>query len=295
MDFVKDSIFTTMKEMFISFIYGNMEGMLTSLSANSSLGELITAQPSVWKPSIWAMVTRIADTAIVPIAAGILTYAMCAELIGWINDKNNMHNPGDVVGKLFQFIIKLGIGVLLVTKAQDITIAIFDLGAYLVAQASGMVTEPGSTAIALDQLKETLETADIGTLMGLSVTSMLGSLGLSLIGLVVRLIVTGRMIEIYIYCSCGSAPYATLTNKSMSGIGVNYIKNLLALSAQGFFMLLMLGIYVILMQDALLNITGSPTLGNVTGLIFELLFIGGVLVMMLFRSKSIAKSIFSAQ
>lgn len=295
MDFLKDSIFSWFKEMFVDLVYNNMEGMLTSLNVNSSLGELITAQPSAWKPSIWAMVTRIADTAIVPIAAGILTYAMCVELIGWINEKNNLHTTADVVTQLMKFLVKLLIGVLLVQKAQEITMGIFDLGAYLITQASGVVTEPGSTDVALGQLRETLETADIGTLMGLSITSMLGSLGLSLIGLVVRLIVTGRMIEIYIYCSCGSAPYATLTNKAISGIGANYIKNLLALSAQGFFMLLMLGIYVVLMQDALLNISGDVGLFAVSGLIFELLFIGAVLVMMLFRSKGIAKSIFSAQ
>lgn len=293
MDIIKLNLDEWIRNWLSGIVYSNIESMMNEVNSDiSKLSEVIIARPSLWSPEIWNMITNVADKVIFPIAAAILAFVMSMELFAWAKDKNNMHDSSEITSKFIWFVVKLGIGVLLLLKSKDITIQIFDLGAWAISQATGINTNPEAMNISMTALKTALEDAEIGTLMGLTFTSMFGSIGLSAMGLVARLVVTGRMIEIYIYCSVGSAPYATLTNSKMSSIGANYIKNLLALAFQGFFMFLMLGIYSVLMFDAITKVAGGS---DPLGLISEMLFIAGVLCMMLLRSKSISKSIFSAQ
>lgn len=279
--------------MLLSMVMKNLEDMLTSVNAQAAeLGSEISISPSAWNASIWTMVQSIADTVIVPIAALILTYVMCTELISLANDRNNLHTTADIAGVFIKFIIKLGIGVLLVQKATKITMGIFDLSAYAIAQSMRVVvTNAGELSVQMAAVEASLRGAELGALMSLAFTSQLGMIGMFVVGIIVKLVITGRMVEIYIYCACGSAPYATLTNKTLSGIGGNYIKNLLSLAFQGFFMFIMLGIYVTLMQTTINSVTGN---GDPEVMITEIILISATLCMMLLRSKSIAKSIFSA-
>lgn len=282
-----------MREHLSNMIMKNLGDMLASVNLQAAeLGGEVAMQPSAWNATIWSMIQSIADNVIVLIAGLILAYVMCVELIAMVNDKNNLHNTGDIMGMFIKYIIKLGIGILLVQKATQITMGIFDLSAWAVTKSMGVViTDPGQLSVELAAVEASLKDAELGSLMSLAFTSQLGKLGMMIVGIVVKLIIAGRMIEIYIYCACGSAPYATLTSKQLSGIGTNYLKNLLALAFQGFFMFIMLGIYVALMQSTINSITGT---GEPEVMISEIILISATLCMMLLRSKSIAKSIFSA-
>lgn len=293
MDTIWEGLQEKFREILSDMIMGNLGDMLSGVNAQAAeLGGEVAMSPSAWNPSIWAMIQNVADIAIVPIAALILTYAMCRELISLVNDKNNLHNTGEVVGMFIKYIIKLGIGVLLVQKATEITMGIFDLSAFAIVKSMGVVvTDAGELAVELTAVEASLQDAELGALMSLAFTSQLGKIGMMIVGIVVKLIIAGRMIEIYIYCACGSAPYATLTSKQLSGIGDNYIKNLLSLAFQGFFMFIMLGIYVALMQSTINSVTGT---GEPEVMVTEIILISATLCMMLLRSKSIAKSIFSA-
>ncbi len=293
MDIIKTNLDQWIRDWLSGIVFGNLESMVNSVNTQTrELADIITARPSAWNPNIWQMITSVADAVIVPIAAGILTFVMCMELIAWAQDKNNLHNSTDVIKQLIWYVLKLGIGVMLVLKSKDITIGIFDLGAWTISQVAGIQTSPDALVLSLSVVKDQLKDMEIGTLIALTFTSLVGGLGIQAVSLITRLIVMGRMLEIYIYCSVGSAPYATLTNSKISSIGANYIKNLLALAFQGFFMFLMLGIYSVLIND---TISSVATGGDATSLVLEMLFISFVLCMMLMRSKSIAKSIFSAQ
>lgn len=275
-------------------IRDNLVKMVASMNSQSAnLGGQIAISPSAWEPTIWDMITRIANTAVVPIAAIVLTFVMSKELIQWVEEKNNFHNPSDVIAQLIKFIIKLGIGVLLVTRAHEITMWIFDLAAFALSQSMGVVNvNSGALSINIDQLTASLEHADFGMLANLCFTSLLGGLGMQVLGLAIRFVIISRMVEIYIYCSMGGIPYSTLMNRDISSVGQNYIKNLLALGFQGFFMFIMLGIYVALIQGTINNISAT---NNPEKTIWEILLVSFVLLISLMRSKSLAKSIFSAQ
>ena len=96
-----------------------------------------------------------------------------------------------------------------------------------------------------------------------------------------------RMIMIYMYASVSPIPFATLTNREWGSIGQNYIKGLLALAFQGFFMLLCVGIYAILVKDI-------TTSGNIEKSLWTSVGYAALLCFMLFKTDGISKSIFGA-
>ena len=248
MDFLLEKFSEFIKGIIIDSIGNNFGGMLEKAneSTNFLAGEIIVS-PSAYSPPIWAMIQNVSEVVIVPVAAMILTAVMCIELISWAGEKNNFKDSNDVIKMFIMFVVKLMIGVTLVSKAHEITVGIFDVTAYLVNGSAGVVTGGGfSTAISVEQLKETLMDKDLGYIISMWFLSLVGNIGIIGMTIVIEIILIGRMIEIYLYCSMGSIPYATLMNKEIGGIGQNYIKNLFALAFQGFFIFLMVGIYAVL-------------------------------------------------
>ena len=73
----------------------------------------------------------------------------------------------------------------------------------------------------------------IGELIGLLVETLLLRITSPILSLCIMLVLVGRMIEIYIYCSVGAIPFATMTNREWGQMGQNYLRGLAALGLQG--------------------------------------------------------------
>lgn len=63
------------------------------------------------------------------------------------------------------------------------------------------------------------------------------------ISLVIMVILFGRMLEIYLYISVAPLPFAAFGNRELSGMSQNYVKGLAAVAFQGFFIMVVVGIY----------------------------------------------------
>ena len=97
----------------------------------------------------------------------------------------------------------------------------------------------------------------------------------------------GRMIEIYLYCSVSPIPFATMTNREWGQIGNNYLKGLFALGFQGFLIMICVGIYAVLVNDMIIA-------DNLHSAVFSLAAYTVILCFSLFKSGTLAKSIFNA-
>ena len=290
MDFVFKSFEDWLKELAISAVRGTLTDLFANIQAHGqSIAGNAMMKPSQYSPAVWGMVTSVAQTVVVPVAAIILTAVMLIEFISWGNEYNSFHNPSSVVSKLFQSIIKVMIGVLLVQHAHELTIGFFDLGAYLVTQSMGLVNTNITTnmPITVDAVCDQLREKELTYILSTGIFIWISSLGIILMNAIMNIIVWGRMIEIYLYCAMGSVPYATFTNREISAIGQNYIKNLLALAFQGFFIFLLVGIYGALSQ-------GIAHTNDPRDAVMQLLMLSGVMVMTMFKTKALAKSIFAA-
>ena len=127
--------------------------------------------------------------------------------------------------------------------------AVFDVSQSVIAQAGGLIQ--GSTDVSADMLAEletSLEAMDLGPLLGLWLQSALIGFTMKAMGIIIFVLVYGRMLEIYLLTSLAPIPVATLSNRELGGTGQNYIKSLFGVGFQGLLILVCVAIYAVLIQ-----------------------------------------------
>lgn len=233
------------------------------------------------------MIRNLSDNVVVPVAGLIITFVLTYELITMIIDRNNLHDFDTFT--IYKWIFKAFVAVYLVTHTFDITIAIFELGQHIVQQSAGIIT--GSTSIdfatVLGDVQGQLDAMGIGELIGLLVETLLLRITSPILSLCIMLVLVGRMIEIYIYCSVGAIPFATMTNREWGQMGQNYLRGLAALGLQGFFIMICVAIYAVLIG----GITGGD---NLHISIWKCAGYTVLLCFSLFKTGAVSKSILNA-
>lgn len=285
---ILDQIGEWIKAFLIECITGNLSGLFDQV--NSAVGDVaadVAKAPQDWNSGVFSMIRSLSDNVIVPIAGVILTFVLCYELISMIVDKNNMHDFDTFL--LYKWIFKVFVAVYLVTHTFDITMAVFEVSQDVVRQSAGLIG--ADTAIDFDTLAggllSQLETMGNGELFGLLVESVLIRITTPVLSLCIMLVLVGRMVEIYIYCSVGAIPFATMTNREWGQMGNNYLRGLVALGLQGFFIMVCVAIYSVLVS----NIAGAA---NLHGAIWSCAGYTLLLCFSLFKTSSISRSIFNA-
>ena len=287
MDFLTDWLTNWLKELLISGIMGNLEGLFDTV--NAKVGEIavqVGTTPAAWNAGVFSLIRQLSETVILPIAGLVLTFVATYELIQLLIEKNNLHDLDYWI--FFKWIFKTACAILVLSNTFNIVNAVFDVSQSVIARAGGIIQ--GSTDITptmLDSLEATLETMGIGSLLGLFMQSLLIHVTMWALNIIIFVIVYGRMLEIYMMTSLAPIPVATLANREVGSMGQNYLKSLFAVGFQGLLILLCVGIYAVLVQS--IATTGDP-IGAIWGCVGYTV----LLAFMLFKTGSIAKSIFSA-
>ena len=287
-DGIFDSIEEWMRELLTGVINTNLDRMFTDV--NQKTGEIagqVGMTPENWNSSIFQMIHNLSDSVIVPIAGMIITFVLCYELISMVTEKNNMHDIDTWM--FFKYFFKMWVAVYLVSHTFDITMAVFDLAQYAVNQASGVIA--GSTALDIHSvitgIDEKLEVMELSELLVLTLETMIVSFGMKLMAVLITVIVYVRMIEIYLYTSVAPIPFATMSNREWGQIGTNYLKGLFALAFQAFLIMVCVAIYAVL-------VSGIQKSDNISTALFGIMAYTVVLCFSLFKTGSLAKSIFGA-
>ena len=217
----------------------------------------------------------------------IITFVLCYELITMITEKNNLHDMDTWM--FFKWFFKAAVAIYLVTNTFDIVLAVFDIGQNVVAGAAGFIH--GTTNIdiqaTLDAMRTGMEAMSIGELLGLSIETLVISLCLKIMSILITVILYGRMIEIYCTVSVAPIPIATMSNREWGSIGTNYLKSLFALAFQGFLIMICVGIYAVLINNMIIA-------ANIHSALFSVAAYTVILCFSLFKTGSLAKSIFHA-
>ena len=82
--------------------------------------------------------------------------------------------------------------------------------------------------------------------------------------------------------------FATFGNKEWGQIGTNYLKGLLALAFQGYFIMVLVAVYVALLE-------GITNTTNVPGMVSNLLIVTLVFCFGFFKTSSLSKQIFTVR
>ena len=277
------------KDMLKGWILSNLDSMFTDV--NDKVGTIageVGMTPSAWNAGIFGMVQTLSENVVIPIAGMIISFVLIYELISMVIDKNNMHDFD--TGLFFRFLGKACIAVMLVSKTFDIVMAVFDVGSYVVAQAAGSIS--GSTSIDVEaalvsMLNSQIDTMEIGELIRLGLETMIISLCMKIMSVLITVIMYGRMIEISLYVSVAPIPAATVTNREWGSIGTNYLKGLVALAFQGFFIMVCVAIYAVL-------VSGITVAADLHSALWSVGAYTVILCFSLFKTGSVSKSIFNA-
>ena len=245
-------------------ILSNLSGLFDSV--NTEVGEIATqvgTTPAGWNAGIFNMIRSLSENVIVPIAGVIITFVMCYELIQLVIEKNNLHDLDTWI--FFKWIFKTFVAVLLVTNTWNIVMGVFDVTQSVVNQSAGVIISDTSIDVTtvITDIEAKLDAMSVGGLLGLWFQSLFVGLTMKALSICIMLVVYGRMIEIY------------------------YLKSLLALGFQAFLILVCVGIYAVLIQ------TIAAT-DDISGAIWACMGYTVLLCFTLFKTGSLAKSVFSA-
>ena len=282
MDSLFQSIEDWLKEVLISGIMDNLSGAFDSV--NQQVGQItanVSTSPASFLPSVYALIRNISENVILPVAGIILTFIACYELIQLVISHNNMANFETWI--FFKWIFKTFIAVTLISNTFNIAMAVFDVAQWVVRNSGGIIS--GSTAIASMQV--TLESLELGQLLGIYMQSLIVQIGLHILSILIFVIINGRMIEIYLMTSLAPIPFATFGNREQSIMGQNYIKSLFALGFQGFLIIICVGIYAVMVQTVAFT-------SDIVGSLWSVMGYTVLLAFTLFKTGTIAKSVLSA-
>jgi hypothetical protein len=283
-----DKIEEAIRDLLMNFVSSNLTTMFTDVNEKTgSIASQVGQTPQSWNGNIFDMIHSLSDTVMVPIAGLIITFVLCYELITMITDRNNLHEVDTWM--FFKWFFKAFVAVYLVTHTFDIVMAVFDVGQHLVNAAAGVIGAETAIDITttIAEFQTQMETMELGELLALALETGLISLCMKIISVLITVVLYGRMIEIYLYSSVAPVPFATMTNREWGQIGNNYARGLIALGFQGFFIMVIVGIYCVLVQ-------AMTVASDIHSALFSIAAYTVILCFALFKTGSISKSIFNA-
>ena len=288
MESILDKITEWLKTMLVEGIITNLSGMFDNV--NQQVGEIagqVGLTPATWNAGVFSMIRSLSESVIIPIAGVILAFVMTYELIQMVIDRNNLHDIDTWI--FFKWIFKTFVAVLLVTHTFDIVMGIFDMAQSVVNSASGVISADASVDLAttVADLQTRLTAMELGPLFGLWFQSLFIGFTMQALSICIFLVIYGRMIEIYLVTSVGPIPMATMVNREWGSMGQNYLRSLLALAFQAFLIMVCVGIYAVLVQNI-------ATETDIIKAVWTTLGYTVLLCFMLFKTGTIARSIFSA-
>ncbi len=286
---IADRISEYIRDILTGWVLASLESLFGDLNNKVGLITGTVAQsPQTWNPTIFNMIRNVSDTVIVPIAGMAITGVLCYELISVVIDRNNMHDIESWF--IFKYLFKACIAVFLLTHTVDIVMGIFEIGSHVTASAGGFID--GSTTINIgptlvSMYSTQMATMTLGELFGLGIQIFIASFLLQIMAVLIIVVIYGRMVEIYIYVSVAPLPFATLGNREWGGIGTNYVKGLIALAFQGFFIMICVGIYAALVSAVTVS-------GDLNGALWSVIGYSVLLIFSLFKVGNVSRAIFGA-
>lgn len=286
-------LITSPKEFFYDLTQNNfqkIEGKI--IETINAITPTLSQSPEEYSKNAWDVVSNISSNIVIVIAGLIFAYVMSLELIELITQKNNYHEVN--MFEIYFWILKIGIGIFILQNYLTIVNSIFDVGNWAVTKLMVDINiNPSELKIISDTggmaVEEYLETTSVEALMGDAFISFIAQSLMWIVTLLIHVIVIGRFFEIYLYSILGSIALATITSKEFRNIGLNFIKNILSLALQGVLIVSSLAIY------AGISVSINESIVNGNGNILYVLAFSIVLCVTLFKTKTIAQSIFDAR
>lgn len=268
----------------------NFQGLFDSLNQElSSASQQIAEGPKLWNSSAYSLMESVAENVCIPIAAAFITVIFWWELIHLMQEKNSMQDVKPE--KLLLVLMKFALCLIVCANSFKIVMGFCDLGIWAVSQLRTMTqTSISMVAPSMEDIVpaelDRYEFVDLLRMAGYLILINLAKFGVWICGIIVYIRVMLWFVEFLIYASVSPIPYSTWVNREWSQVGMNYTRKMLALSFEGFFILLLFAMYG--------GVLGGLQAGDFVESLVMTLGCGFGLAIMMFKVGNISASIFNA-
>jgi len=286
-----DDLLRKIEEAIKGFFADSLIGSLEKLTGDindtvMNIGTEVAKGPQDWNSDIFSLIRSLSDNVILPLAGILITYVLVYELYHMVVDNNNMKSfePADMV----KYLIKACLAVFILSHTFDIAMAIFDVAGHVVQSAISVISDDTAINIGdFSSMRGELMNMELYEVVAMWAEAQVIGAMVWVISIVIMVILFGRMLEIYLYISVAPLPFAAFGNRELSGMSQNYVKGLAAVAFQGFFIMVVVGIY----SKLIATIGGS---GDLHETLFNVAISTLVLLFVLLKTGTIAKSIAGA-
>ena len=214
MDLIWDKISDWIKELLISGIISNLNGLFDA--TNQKVAEIsgqVGMTPQAWNGSIFSMIQNLSETVILPIAGAILAFVMTLDLIQLVVDRNNLNDVDTWI--FYKWAFKSAAAILIVTNTWNIVMGVFDVAQSVVSSASGVIISDTSIDMnsVVGDIESRLTDMEVGPLLGLWFQSMFVGICTWALTICIFVVIYGRMIEVYFVTSVAPIPMATMMGR----------------------------------------------------------------------------------
>lgn len=246
--------------------------------------------------TVFAMVDKVAENVILPIGTIVFTYIVIYEFITMIMEKNNFHDFDTSI--FIRWIFKTCIGIYFLSNSSVIINAFFDMGTTLTTNLTAEINGgTGTWEAAVLNFYDGIKGFGIANLLGMLIPSFLIMIICLVIYVCIYVIVISRMCEIYLHLSVAPIPMATITNREFGESGKNFLKIIFSFVLQAFFILLCIGLFKYLVMDLSGSIGAegeTVTFSSIVPTMFQIVAFGVCMLLLMFKSQSLAKTIVGA-
>lgn len=261
---------------------------VTTLGSTSS-SSMLTQTPATFNAAIYNGVQAISQNAVMPVVYVFLGFIFTMALLELTTRTEAMHSSGFEIP--FRLLFRLAIAKIAVDSTPLIMGAIFEVSNQVLLNigstfASGGVTEFGDR----EAMREALEDMDFSVKLMTFVQVFIIWIIFKFSTLAIYLTIIGRMVYIYLMTAIAGIPMATLANPNFSSIGKNFIKSYFAACLQGVLIYIVLTMYGTFVS----SLSDSFDATNISAVLFQALLYSLVLVMAVFSTGKLSKSICNA-
>lgn len=235
--------------------------------------------------SDWNQLLTQCSVVLMPLAFTILCFCLAMDLIQTY-DKHN----GNIDMEVLSFTaLKYVIPFLLISNTYKLMSAFVTLvNGFLVKlgdpSSMGSVAFSGTKQEFIDSIMNNLDKTTDGE-FAFIIELMLWVLVIKILGLIIYVIVVGRLFEMALLWIISPIPIAFIINSEERQVGMNFFKQFLAILLQGFLMVICLALYKLIAGNAISQV------GSGQYAFWGALCITAVLVFALFKTGSISKRI----
>jgi len=267
-----------------------LDKILDVLNTVENLGSGILVQsPETFNITLYNGVISIMDNAVMPIASMVLALFLALELYKISVRAESMSSLGiEIPAKV---LMKFVLCKVVMDNLKLILLAMNEISLTLISNMNNIFNSSVTSNVTnIENITQTIENMEFGVQLLTSVEVTIIWLLIKFISVMIIVIVTGRMIEIYILIAISPIPVATLPNSEANAIAKNFLKSFMAVCLQGAIIFLVVSMFGIIVSSVGLSVDGA----EFTKSLFAILGYALVLVISLFSTGKWAKSICNA-